>query len=193
VTPPVPALSLGETWSRLRADVDQLLPHMGATHGLLGKLSLFSTPAVTSVALHRFAHWLAGRGLLGMAGFLSGINYVVNKITISPGARIGPGLFIPHPAGVVFHAHAGERLTLYHRAMVCPRAASIDKLLVPSDSPRLGDDVTVGAYSVVSGPVSVGNGTFVGVNVVLTEDVSGPCLLVDRLSIRIEREAPDAS
>jgi len=183
----LPPLTLRETWGCLRQDLRQMTPHMSGARGLLALVSLVLTPAVACVVLHRHAHWLAGRGHRRLAGALAGLNFLVNKAAISPGSRIGPGVLIPHPAGVVFHGHAGARLTLYHRAVVCARSARVDKFEVGPECPRLGDGVTVGVYSVVSGAVAIGSETFVGAYAVALEDTPPHTVLLDRHTIRVEK------
>ena len=194
MTETFPPLTLRETWAWLWIDLRQMSPHMaGGARGMLSLVSLLLTPAAACLILHRHAHWLVGRNLGVLARALAALNYFVNKAAICPGSRVGPGLFIPHPAGVVFHGHAGARLTLYHRAIVCPRTTHVDKTVVSADCPRLGDDVTVGVYSVVTGRVSIGSRTFVGAYAVAVEDAPADTVLLDRHSLRVAKADDQAS
>src|SRR5207248_2299098 len=157
-------------WS-LNSDIARLNRYASGFSGdrltLPRRVSTLLTPPLLCAALYRLSHWLYGKRLCGAARVLALLNYAVHKAAIAPAARIGPGLYIPHTVGIVFYGHAGRNLTLYARAMVS--SARVRDWLGPvsEDSPRLGHDVTVGAGSVVNGPVSIGGRTKIGIRIVV--------------------------
>ena len=81
-------------------------------------------------------------------------------------SSFGPGLFLPHPYGIVVHARVrlGRDVTLYQNVTIGEdnRRPGV---------PVLGDDVVVGAGAVILGPVTVGNRACVGANAVVVDDV----------------------
>lgn len=151
------------------------------------KLSMLLTPTLMCTTGYRFAHWLYANGHKRLALAVTYLNFLVHKAIISPGARVGPGFYIPHTVGVILHGHAGANLTLYAHAVVCSSTPIIRKIDVTDECPILGDDVTVGAHSMVVGPVSIGSGTTVGLGVGVTMDVPPRSVVMPGPS-RIARE-----
>lgn len=87
-----------------------------------------------------------------------------------PGARIGPGLRLPHPQGIVIGSGAivGENCTIYHQVTLgaVRRGGSGDE-----SYPTIGNGVTLFAGAKVIGPVHVDEGATVGANAVVNRDV----------------------
>jgi serine O-acetyltransferase len=182
--PPHPLRSLGAVARHIDADLDEFRKYsagfMAPRASLVRKLSMLLTPPMLCAIFYRLSHWLFCTGWRRSARFLGGVNYVVHKCAISPASSIGPGLYIPHTVGLVFHGHAGRRLTLYHRAVVCAGSVHAWKDFVYEDCPVLGDDVTVGVNSVVLGGVTLGDRAYVAGSAIVTEDVAPNTIVVDR-------------
>ena len=81
-------------------------------------------------------------------------------------SRFGPGLYLPHPWGIVVHARTqlGARCTIYHNV-------TIGEDNVGPGVPTIGDDVVIGAGAVLLGPIWVGDGARIGANAVVLRDV----------------------
>ena len=144
-------------------DIERLVEYAadfsGRRLGPLRRLSFLLMPPIQCALLYRLSHWLHSHGRRGLACQLARVNYVLHKSAISPAARIGPGLYVPHTVGVVFQAHAGDNLTLYAWSKVVPPVIRHWDGEVPGDAPRLGSGVTVGVGTVVVGPITVPDGT----------------------------------
>ncbi|MBB93966.1 MAG: serine O-acetyltransferase [Rhodobacteraceae bacterium] len=125
-------------------------------------------PGLHAIAAHRMAHGLWGAGWKGLARVLSYLARMVTGIDIHPGARIGPGFFIDHGAGVVIGetAEVGRDVTLYHGVTLGGVSWSPGKR-----HPTLADGVMVGAGAKILGPITVGAGARVGANSVVVEEV----------------------
>ncbi|MFO0947989.1 MAG: hypothetical protein U1D30_19055 [Planctomycetota bacterium] len=166
--------TLREIYHAIHRDIEQWTKYSsdfsGSHLSWLRRISVFFLPSLQCCLLYRLSHWLHRLGWIGLSRCLWRINYLVHKCDISPGARIGEGLYIPHTVGVIFHGHAGERTTLYARSIVVSTQPHTDKTDVYDDCPLLGDNVTVGVCSVVQGAIHLAHGTFVGANVVLLAD-----------------------
>jgi serine O-acetyltransferase len=128
------------------------------------------------VVLYRVAHLLYARGWRKLPAVVSSVNGLFFKATITPDSCIGAGLFVPHPAGILFRGIAGEQLTLYTLSICCATDAR-DSL---ADSPRLGDRVKVDVHSAVLGPVSVGDDARIGFRTVLTKDIPSGSIAIAR-------------
>jgi serine O-acetyltransferase len=86
---------------------------------------------------------------------------------ISPGAQIGPGLYLPHPVAIVIGegVEIGENVTVYQGVTVGR------KLSTDSCYPIVEDNVTIYSGATIIGPVRVGRGAVVGAHAVVCSDV----------------------
>jgi len=129
------------------------------------------SPPLLCASGYRVSHWLHAANWGRTARFVSWINFVVHRADLSPASEIGPGLHIPHTPGIVFRGHAGSNLTLLFRCAVVGEQLDSRRGAVAADCPRLGDDVTIGVFSVVRGGVTLGNRAFVGASCTVRSDL----------------------
>jgi serine O-acetyltransferase len=171
-----PSYAFAELRRDLRADIETYLDfaaEYAPDRRTAGKrLSALLTPSVATCLFYRASHWLHRRGWNAAALAVARLNLLVWRASIAPASRIGPGLYIPHPAGVMFDACAGANLRLYSGC-----AAARDGMtplhggeLV--NAPVLGDDVSLGSKSAVIGAVSIGDGARIGFNAVVERDIA---------------------
>lgn len=134
-------------------------------------------PGFHAILFHRLAHKLHTAGIPLVPRIVSQISRFLTGVEIHPGARIGRRFFIDHGAGVVIGetAEVGDDCLLYqgvtlggtgnekgkrhptlgHRVVVGTGAKVLGSI-------RIGDDVKIGAGSVVVHPVPDGS-TVVGI------------------------------
>jgi serine O-acetyltransferase len=86
---------------------------------------------------------------------------------ISSTARIGPGLLLPHPVGIVIgdDVEIGDNATIYQHVTL-GRRDSRDQ-----SYPVIGNDVVIYAGAVVIGGITVGDGAVIAANAVVINDV----------------------
>ncbi|MFI8594678.1 serine O-acetyltransferase EpsC [Microbacterium sp. NPDC078428] len=124
-------------------------------------------PGLHAIWAHRVWHalWKRDRRFLARAG--SQITRALTGIEIHPGARIGRRFFIDHGMGVVIGetAEVGDDVMLYHGVTLGGRTRDSGKR-----HPTLGDGVAVGAGAKVLGPITIGAGSVIGANAVVTRD-----------------------
>ena len=153
-------------WRGLMADAARLnasaADFSGVHFGLVRRIGTLLTPSLMCCALYRISHWLYEHGLVDAGRAVARLNYLLHKAALSPASSIGPGFYIPHPVGVTFQGHAGRDLTLFGRVAVAPIAPRDWNGAVGDDCPTLGDDVTLGASSLVLGRVIVETGARLG-------------------------------
>jgi serine O-acetyltransferase len=89
---------------------------------------------------------------------------VVTGADIPLNCRIGGGLLIPHPNGIVIHpdAEIGPNCLLFQQVTV----GDVDGTV-----PKLGGHVDVGAGAKLIGDVVIGDHAIIGANSVVTSDV----------------------
>jgi serine O-acetyltransferase len=124
-----------------------------------------------AVALYRLARRAYERGRRVRARLYSHWMFRWTGAEISPTARIGPGLRLPHPQGVVVShdARLGAFVTLGQHSTLGGNFGKKDA--EGRYFPTLGDGVLVLAGAVVAGPVVVGEGCIIGANAVVVKDV----------------------
>jgi serine O-acetyltransferase len=144
-------------------------------------------PGLHAVLFHKISHWFYDRKLYVSARLISHIARLLTGIEIHPGAKIGKRLFIDHGLGVVIGETAeigddvlvyqgvtlggtgGERgkrhPTIGNRVVVGTGASVLGNI-------KLGDDVRVGAGSVVVHSVPAGS-TVVGIPGRLVKSAGG--------------------
>lgn len=90
---------------------------------------------------------------------------VITQADIAPQTRIGGGLLIPHPNGIVIHPDAdiGPNCLIFQQVTIgATRTPGV---------PRIGGNVDIGAGARILGPVEVGDHAQIGANAVVTRDV----------------------
>ncbi len=143
-------------------------------------------PGLHAVWSYRIAHALWMRGLRLPARALSQVTRWLTGIEIHPGARIGRRCFIDHGMGVVIGetAEIGDDVLLYHGVTLGGRTRDGGKR-----HPTLGDRVLVGAGAKVLGPITIGAGTAIGANAVVTKDAPADSVLVG-VPAKVRRRTP---
>ena len=124
---------------------------------------------------YRLAHALWTRGWRFPARALSQLTRWLTGVEIHPGAVIGRRFFIDHGMGVVIGATAvvGDDVMLYHGVTLGGRQREGGKR-----HPTIGNGVAVGAGAKVLGPITIGAGTVIGANAVVTRDAADDSILV---------------
>ena len=136
---------------------------------------ILTYPGVKAVFLHQIANFFHKAGFDLIARIISQTSRFFTGIEIHPGASIGKNLFIDHGMGVVIGetSEIGNNVTIYQAVTLGGISPSID-----SDSqrhekrhPTIGDDVVIGSGAQIIGPIKVGNGSRIGANSVVVNNV----------------------
>ena len=126
-------------------------------------------PGVHALWSHRIEHWLWQNHFRFIARMMA--NYTRSKtgIEIHPGATIGRRVLIDHGMGVVIGETAivGNDVTIYHGVTLGGR--SLDK---GKRHPTIEDNVILGAGAKILGNITIGEGSTIGANQVVTRSLS---------------------
>jgi serine O-acetyltransferase len=141
---------------------------------LLGRSAI--APQVHALVLYRVGSSLRGTPLWPLAYLMKSLAIVWSGADIHPKAQIGPGFVIAHGTGVTVGAdvRAGRNLRVNTGTQI--GAMRLTDPLDPSRPTYIGDDVFLGAHSMVLQDCRIGDGAVVGANSVVTKDV--PALTV---------------
>ena len=153
----------------IREDLKAAREHDPAARGDLENAVVYS--GLHAIWVPRIAHWLWTRGHKAPARILSQLNRFFTGIEIHPGATIGRRFFIDHGMGIVIGetTEIGDDVMLYHGVTLGGQDLTKTKR-----HPTLGNNITVGAGAKVLGPITIGDGSAIGANAVVTKDVP-PC------------------
>lgn len=142
-------------------------------------LGVLSFPGVQAVLSYRIRCWFARHGL----GILEIIMLRVEEIVFSSsilryyGVQIGPGLYIPHPFGIVIGgATIGKNFTIAQNCTIGSKrpvgALGVEPMdWYSKERIIIGEWVFMGAGSCILGPVTVGDNVIIGANSVVVDDV----------------------
>lgn len=158
---------------RIREDVAAAREHDPAARSGLEIALLY--PGLHAIWAHRVNHWLWTHRVRFIARAGSQITRWLTGIEIHPGARIGRRFFIDHGMGVVIGetTEVGDDVMLYHGVTLGGRQREGGKR-----HPTLQDGVMVGAGAKILGPITIGAGSVVGANAVVTKDSPPNAVLV---------------
>ncbi len=89
-------------------------------------------------------------------------------IEIHPAAKIGKNLFIDHGSGVVIGETAviGDNVTMYHGVTL-----GATKFTHEKRHPTVGNNVVIGAGTIILGNITIGDNCRIGANQTIREDV----------------------
>ncbi|MDO4909246.1 MAG: serine O-acetyltransferase EpsC [Corynebacterium sp.] len=155
-----------ELLALIREDLANARDHDPAARGDVENAIVYS--GLHAIWSYRIAHKLWQKNLKAPARILSQFTRFLTGVEIHPGATIGRRFFIDHGMGVVIGetAEIGDGVMLYHGVTLGGQVLTQTKR-----HPTLQDNVTVGAGAKVLGPITIGEGSAIGANAVVTKDV----------------------
>lgn len=128
-------------------------------------LRTFLTDGTGANILYRLTHFCSHYKILSpFILILQWINKVLYGCVIGAKASFGSGFVLVHPIGVVINSKVKGGKNIYIESGV---VIGDEKGL----SPKLGDNIFIGAGAKIIGGVIIGNNTKIGANAVIVKDV----------------------
>jgi serine O-acetyltransferase len=141
------------------------------------RLEILTYPGVWALGYHRIAHRLFRSKLYFLARVVNHFSRAVTAIDIHPGAAIGHNFFIDHGFVVIGEtAEIGDNVTIYQ--CVTLGGTSPDNGVAGKRHPTVLDNAIIGSGAQVLGPITVGKGSRIGANAVVTRDVPEGAVMV---------------
>ena len=152
---------------RIKEDLQTAILRDPAARNLIEVL--FTYPGIHALWGYRVANFLWRRKYKLLARVYSNWIRTLTGIEIHPAATIGRRFFIDHGMGVVIGetANVGDDVMVYHGVTLGSRGFAHGKR-----HPTIGNDVVIGAGAKVLGNITVGSGSRIGANAVITSDVA---------------------
>lgn len=137
----------------------------------------FFDPGFHAIAVYRFGVWIGHKPRL--VRYLLNVIYKVLAafvrnlygVELLPRTRVGRGLRLPHPVGVVISPAAEIGNDCLIRQNVTIGRFDRGRKRSPPFAPKLGDGVEVGAGAVVVGGITIGDQARIGPNAVVTTNI----------------------
>ena len=125
-------------------------------------------PGLHAVWFHRAARALYRRNVPLVPRLISQAGRLFTGVEIHPGATLAEGLFIDHGSGVVIGetSEIGENVTIYQGVTLGGTGKETGKR-----HPTVGDNVVIGAGSLLLGSITLGDNVKVGAGSVVVHDV----------------------
>jgi serine O-acetyltransferase len=148
----------------------------------------FAYPGFHARQFHRLSHTLWNWHWPFFPRFVSHLGRFFTGIEIHPGAKIGEGFFIDHGMGVVIGetSEIGENVAIYQGVTLGGTS-----LLKKKRHPTLGNNVVVGAGSIIIGAITIGEGAKVGAGSVVVTPVPPHVTVVGVPGRVVEVRNPD--
>lgn len=134
-------------------------------------------PAIRAICNYRIAHQLLKLGVPIIPRIITEMAHSETGIDIHPGAKIGTHFTIDHGTGVVIGATAiiGNNVKLYQGVTLGAKSFPLDENGQPIKGidrhPIIEDNVIIYSNATVLGRIHIGEGSIVGANIWITEDV----------------------
>ena len=157
----------------IREDIRAGLAKDPAT--LTGVELFFTSPGLHAVWGHRVAHWLWLRKRRILARMFSNWVRFITGIEIHPGATIGRRFVIDHGMGIVIGETAvvGDDVLIYHGVTLGGKQFTRGKR-----HPTIGNNVMIGAESIILGDITVGDNVRIGAGSVVVKPVEANSVVV---------------
>lgn len=128
-------------------------------------------PTVNAIVSYRISNRLYKIRLFFLARLVSQISRFFTGIEIHPGATIGKCLFIDHGMGIVIGetAEIGDYCNLFHGVTLGGTGSGKDA--GKKRHPTLGNNVLIGAQSILLGPINIGDNVKIGANSTVIRDI----------------------
>ncbi len=121
----------------------------------------FTNPGFRAVIFYRLQQHFSHSGNYRIALAFSNLNQFLTGAEFCVGCEVGTHFRVRHPAGIVIggNVRLGRNIILQQNVTIGEKYSNAS---THSGSPVLGDDVTVGANSVLIGPINIGSSITIG-------------------------------
>lgn len=132
-------------------------------------------PGFHALVFHRMAHWLYLRKFVLLPRMISQFARFMTGIEIHPGAKIGSRFFIDHGTGVVIGetAEIGDDVTIYQGVTLGGTGKEKGKR-----HPTIGNNVVIGTGAKILGSFKIGDNVKIGAGSVVNKPVPDDCTVV---------------
>ena len=159
-----------QTLSDIRSDRARAFELMGIRRGLFGSLFVFFMPSIVALSLYRWSRWLyCTRGRF-LAWPLWMLNTYLTGADIQPTTVIGHGCYLGHAGGCAIGGKVGNNAMIFGGAVIGGGRGHGD-VGGGDGMPVVGNNVVMGHGAKILGPIVVGDDVTVGAMSLVLSDV----------------------
>ncbi|WP_089155512.1 serine O-acetyltransferase [Micromonospora sp. NBS 11-29] len=166
----------------------------GRRLSLTSAIDVLALPGTWAVILFRVAAACHRTGLRPFSRMLYFLNVVMFGADLAPGARVGPGLCLPHPVGTGWGSGltVGEGVIMTGAVRFGTAAAQDESRM---GQPTVGDHVVLLDGAKAMGPVVIGDRAVVAANALVLHDVPPDAIVVGQPArvVKMRHERPGAA
>lgn len=153
----------------LKSDIERLLGRKVKNRDIV-KL-LVTNLGVVAIANYRLQAWFFNKGLYPLATWIRLWNNIITGADFAVGCKIGKGLIIKHPNGIVVGGGVviGENCILLHQVTLGEKSG--DGSDQTHAYPTVLNNVVINAGAKLIGNITVGDNAIIGANAVVIKDV----------------------
>ena len=176
-----------QMFGAIREQIDTIVREDPAAKSVVEIILLY--PGFHAILLHRFAHALYKSGIPFFPRLLSQISRFFTGIEIHPGATIGRRFFIDHGTGVVIGetSNIGDDVLIYQGVTLGGTGKEKGKR-----HPTIGNRVVIGSGAKILGNIEIGDDVKVGAGSVVIKPVPSRSTVVG-VPGRVVRSRSDVS
>jgi serine O-acetyltransferase len=164
-------MKYSETLKLIKTDILEFASRNDLEVTFLRKISIGLMPCVLSISLYRISHYFYSNDCKLFARFFWTLNLVLFASDIAPYTEIGESFYMPHTTGTIIAGKLGKKVVVFARAGIGGKP-EVDKGLHGTEGfPVIGDNVIVGAGSMVLGHIKIGNNVTIGACSLIREDI----------------------
>lgn len=159
-----PALFSCNPIGLIRADMKARAVRLYGTSSRRNLLKAWCADGAFAMVVYRLMQACRRCGIVPGAMFFNKLNVIFGGCVIGRGADFGPGFVMVHSNGIVINGavRGGAGIVIEHQVTIGAGNGG---------SPRLGDNVFVGAGARIIGAVRIGTNVKIGANAVVTRDI----------------------
>jgi serine O-acetyltransferase len=160
-------------YANVKEDIQTIFKKDPAARGLMEVLTCY--PGLHAIWMHRISHFLWRQKCYFCARLLSHFSRFLTGIEIHPGAKIGRRFFVDHGSGVVIGetSEIGDDVLIYQGVIF--GGVTLQK---KKRHPTVGNNVMIGAGTIILGPIVIGDGARIGAASLVVHDVPAGAIAV---------------
>jgi serine O-acetyltransferase len=173
-------MKLSHTLRLIKSDLAAAIRFRGGTPNWRSALGALLTAPSLGLAIWRFQSFFHRKRVPVINRLLAITNLVIFALEMEPEIEAADGLVLLNPSGIMIHGHTriGRNCVFVHQITTSlgPRVG-FDPV---NDYIVIGDDVVISAGVRIIGNLTIGAGTWVGPNTVVTESIPANSIAMGR-------------
>lgn len=190
---PIAPHEIDITWAKtrehMRIDFARNVENFGGGGSTFTRIMWRLMPNVLAVTLYRVARYLYLKDHGAAAALVTFLSHYVTRTELPPFSSIAPGCMIGHATAVTIIGRVGHNFTAYGMCGVGSGYGDEDVGGGPG-RPCVGDNVSMAHFSMIQGPVRIGNNVAFGPHAHVTRDVPEHSVVVGTPS-KIQRKSTE--